>query len=303
VTTIIDRNYVEKSDSPGTKLDIRKWTLKKAQQWPPTEIILKQTIGKETNKLQVTPLGRTVAEFIYKNYSDIFAYDYTSAMEQELDKIAKGNGSWTELMQKTWNSYKDRYTAHLSNKNNKKDTTIASNNTNKRELGQGISVILSKKGPLLINEEKEFASLPPRTSFESVTLEQALEAYLAKGGTEIGQYLDNPIKKKKGPYGYYAEWTTIKVPIKPDDTELTIIEKIKKKQEPGQPSFCRIVGDFTIKQGPYGLYFFKHTLKSVKFITFPKSADKEKVTADDMTNFYKTAPEKKKFIKKPKEKE
>ena len=173
-----------------------------------------------------------------------------------------------------------------------------SNNTNKRELGQGISVILSKKGPLLINEEKEFASLPPRTSFESVTLEQALEAYLAKGGTEIGLYLDSPIKKKKGPYGFYAEWTTIKVPLKAEDTGETIIEKIKKKQEPGQPTFCRIVGDFTIKQGPYGLYFFKHTLKTVKFITLPKSADKDSVTAEDLVNFYKTAPVKKKFIKK-----
>ena len=200
-------------------------------------------------------------------------------------------------MQKTWDSYKDRYTAHLSNKNNK-STDNNSNNTNKRELGQGISVILSKKGPLLINEEKEFASLPPRTSFESVTLEQALEAYLAKGGTEIGLYLDSPIKKKKGPYGFYAEWTTIKVPLKAEDTGETIIEKIKKKQEPGQPTFCRIVGDFTIKQGPYGLYFFKHTLKTVKFITLPKSADKDSVTAEDLVNFYKTAPVKKKFIKK-----
>jgi DNA topoisomerase-1 len=83
VTTIVDRNYVEKSDSAGTKLDIRRWTIDKPNMWPPTEVKLKQTVGKESNKLQVTPLGRTVAEFIYKHYNDIFAYEYTSNMEQK----------------------------------------------------------------------------------------------------------------------------------------------------------------------------------------------------------------------------
>jgi DNA topoisomerase-1 len=68
VSTIIDRNYVDKSDSAGTQLDIRKWLIKMPSQWPPQEQKLKQTIGKESNKLQVTALGRTVAEFLYKHY-------------------------------------------------------------------------------------------------------------------------------------------------------------------------------------------------------------------------------------------
>ena len=300
VTTIVDRNYVEKSDSLGTKLDIRKWTINQAKQWPPEELKLKQTVGKESNKLQATPLGRTVAEFIYKNYSDIFAYDYTSAMEQDLDKIAKGTGSWTNLLQKLWDSYKERYQDHLT-KTPDKENSVSTNK--KRDLGEGISVILSRKGPLLLKEiSKEFASLPPRTSFETVTLEQALKAYESKDGTEFGSYLDNPIKKKKGPYGFYAEWTTIKVPMKPEDTEETIIEKIKKKQLPDAPAYSRTVGDFTIKQGPYGLYFFKHTLKKVQFVTFPPTADKDKVTAEDISNLYTAgivqAANKRKFKKK-----
>jgi DNA topoisomerase-1 len=284
----VDRNYVEKSDSAGQKLDIRQWTLTKPNSWPPAEAKLKQVVGKESNKLQTTPLGRTVAEFIYNHYDDIFAYNYTSYMEQELDKIAKGVGSWTNLLQTLWDSYKERYTNHLSKPNPDKTNKVETNK--KRDLGEGISVILSRKGPLLLKEEtKEFASLPPRTSFDSVTLEQAKQAYKSKDGDHIGNYLDDPILKKKGPYGFYAEWQTIKVPLKPDDTEMTIIEKIKKKQAPaeGPPPYSRVLGDYTIKQGPYGLYFFKHTLKKATFVTFPQSADKDKVTSTDLDLLYK----------------
>lgn len=299
VTTIVERNYVEKSDSAGTKLDIRKWLIEKPNNWPPTETKLKQTVGKESNKLQVTPLGRTVAEFIYKHYDDIFAYEYTSAMEQDLDKIAKGTGSWTNLLQTLWDSYKERYNTHLSAKPEKSNSV----QTNKRrDLGDGIAVILSRKGPLLLKEEtKEFASLPPRTSFESITLEQAQAAYETKDGLAFGTYENTPIMKKKGPYGFYAEWSDIKVPLKPDDTEETIIEKLKKKQSQ-ENAFTRIVGEYTIKQGPYGLYFFKHTLKKATFITFPQTADKDKVTADDLATLYSAgasqAANKRRFKKK-----
>jgi DNA topoisomerase-1 len=295
VTTIVERNYVEKSDSPGTKLDVRKWKINKVSQWPPVETKHTQNVGKESNKLQVTPLGRTVAEFIFKNYADIFAYEYTSKMEQELDKIAKGTGSWTILLQTLWDSYKTRYSEHLASPSNE-SKSVAQNK--KRDLGQGISVILSRKGPLLLKEEsKEFASLPPKTSFESITLAQALDAYSNRDGCEIGMHMETPIIKKKGPYGFYAEWQTIKVPFKPEDTVDSIIEKIKKKQEPETSSYSRKVGDYTIKQGPYGLYFFKHTLKKAQFITFPPTSDKEKVTAEDLSTLYKTGLEaKKRFI-------
>ena len=150
---------------------------------------------------------------------------------------------------------------------------------------------------MLKEDTKEFASLPPRTSFESVTLEEALLAYKTKDGADFGSYLDSPILKKKGPYGFYAEWQTVKVPLKAEDTLEIIIEKIKKKQEPGVPAYSRKVGDYTIKQGPYGLYLYKHTLKKAQFVTFPPTSDKEKVTAEDLATLYKAGLEaKKRFI-------
>lgn len=277
VTTIVERNYVEKSDAPGISVDIRKLLIKKAGSWPPSEQTKKQTVGKDKNKLQVTALGRTVAEFLYAHYADIFAYDYTASMEQQLDLIATGNASWKALLQKTWDSYKARYETHKI-----KNKEVSTNN--KRILGEDIAVILSKKGPLLLNEStKEFASLPPRTSYETITLEQALQAYEQKQGLQIGTLETTPIYKKKGPYGFYAEWKSIKVPVKPDDSEEIIIEKIQSKMIPQEQKFERKVGAYTIKQGPYGLYFFKHTVKKATFIKLPQTFNKDTVVESDLT--------------------
>jgi len=316
VSTIIERNYVEKSDASGTQIDIRKWLLKPTSSWPPPTTSHKQTVGKESNKLQATPLGRTVAEFLYAHYSDMFAYTYTAQMEQSLDNISKGELSGPALLQTNWDKYKDRYTAHLvrpkkiQSPSNPDADQPPSQNARKRILGEGIAVILSRKGPLLLKEAtKEFASLPPRTSFETVTLAQALKAYETKDGTHIGSHEDQPILKKQGPYGLYAQWLTVRVPCKADDTLDTIILKIQQKQSPTSAAentnnpaptpYERKVGDYTIKRGPYGLYFFKHTLKKATFLSWPNGADENKVTQADMPTLYTAAQTAKQWKKKP----
>jgi len=297
VSTIVERSYVEKSDAPGSQIDIRKWLIKK----PATiqEQLHKLTVGKESNKLQVTPLGRTVAEFIYKHYADIFDYTYTATMEQELDRIAKGERPWKTLLQSNWDQYKERYQEHTQtvlDPEAKKQNQQAK----KRDLGSGISVILSRKGPLLLKEEsKEFASLPRGTSFDTVTLQQALTAYEQKAGEPLGIYEEKPILKKKGPYGFYAQWDAIKVPIKPDDTLDSIIAKLVSKSNPAaEPVYSRTLGDFTIKSGPYGYYFFKHALKKANFVSLPKTVDHTKVTAEELPALYAAGLKAKKFTKK-----
>ena len=298
VSTIIDRGYVEKSDSAGTQVDVKKWIVRKPQEI--LEQLKKLTVGKESNKLQTTPLGRTVAEFIYKYYADIFDYTYTATMEQELDHIAKGERPWKTLLQSSWDQYKERYEEHTKTVLDP-EAKKQQGQAKKRDLGEGIAVILSKKGPLLLKEEsKEFAALPQGTSFDTVTLAQAQKAYALKDGLAFGFYKDLPIVKKKGPYGFYAQWQDIKVPFKVDDTLESIIAKLEQKANPtpGAPAFERKVGEFTIKLGQYGLYFFKPALKKVQFVSLPTTADKEKVTAEELTAFYAAGLKAKKWKKK-----
>ena len=52
------------------------------------------------NKIVMNPLGREVVEYLYKNYSDFFEYDYTSKIEKELDLIARGEEDKDNILKK-----------------------------------------------------------------------------------------------------------------------------------------------------------------------------------------------------------
>ena len=64
------------------------------------EIETKREFGNEKGKLVIQPLGVIVMEFLEKHFNDLFDYDYTSKMEESLDKIAKNEQIWFELCKK-----------------------------------------------------------------------------------------------------------------------------------------------------------------------------------------------------------
>ena len=293
VGTILEREYVEKTNVEGAEQTTKRYALK-PRVWPPSTSTETHKVGAEKNKIRSTPLGRSVSNFLGREYSDLFNYDFTAAMEADLDKIAQGEKPWKSLLQTTWDVYKERYTATLA-------TTPAANKAAKeRDLGDGIKVIQSRKGPLFVREgepKAQFAQLPTNKTFETVTKDDALTAFAKPVGEQIGEYEDTPILKKKGPYGYYFEWKTIKIPAKPESLEETI-ERIKTKQDP-ESSFNRVVGEFTIRKGPYGYYFYKTALKKKvfrKFVGDPAKASAEELSAE----YAKPVPRRKAPPTKPK---
>ena len=74
-----------------------------------------------------------------------------------------------------------------------------------------------------------------------------------KQGDAVGEWNGHPITKKKGPYGFYAEWNGVKVNLVEGDDIDSIIKKIQAKQE----NPARVIGPFHIKTGPYGPYLMK----------------------------------------------
>jgi topoisomerase IA-like protein len=98
----------------------------------------------------------------------------------------------------------------------------------------------------------------------------------------------NEIRKKKGPYGWYAECGTTRVPLKGGESLEEVQDKLKAKISfaATEPAYSRTVGDFTIKRGPYGLYMYKHTLKRISFVKFPPALDPDTVTLGDVSGLY-----------------
>jgi DNA topoisomerase-1 len=89
------------------------------------------------------------------------------------------------------------------------------------------------------DEDKRFASLPPHTSIETITLEQALKAFQLP--RELGDYEGKKIQTNIGRFGPYVSWNKLFVSLKPseenpDDTVFGLtyeraLELIQEKQE------------------------------------------------------------------------
>ena len=296
VGTIMEREYVEKTNVEGRSQDSKHHSIKPSQ-WPPTTTKEAHKVGAEKNKMRSTPLGRSVSEFLTKEYQDLFNYEFTAAMERDLDTIAQGGKPWKSLLQQTWDTYKERYQATID------EAPKVARSAKERILAPGLKVILSKKGPLFVKEpvnpqdKASFASLPANKTFDTVTLEDATAAYAAKQeayeGELLGMYETQEIRKKKGPYGSYIVCGATKLNLKEDLDLNEIIEAIKAKEDAG-PAYSRVVGEFTIKRGQYGLYFFKPSLKKPTFISIPAAADPDKLTFKDLQGLYTDGLEKKK---------
>lgn len=304
VSTILDREYVEKTNVEGTVQKSQHLTIR-AKQWPPTARTEEHKVGAEKNKLRSTPLGRSVCDFLTREYNDLFNYDFTATMEADLDHIARGEKPWKTLLQTTWDTYKERYTAATSG-----PAAKAGKAARERVLADGVKVILSRKGPLFVKDPPKgspktvkatFAPLPAGKNFESVTAEDAAAAFItaaaARAGELVGMLGSDEIRKKRGPYGLYAECAGSRVPLKGDEDLARIQEKLTAKisfASAAEGAYERKAGDFTIKRGPYGLYFYKHALKRATFVKFPEGKDPDKITVADLTAAYSAGAARKK---------
>lgn len=333
ISTIVEKTYVEVQDIPAQTQKSKTFSLSTLSQWPPKEeeFILKK--GGEKSRMVPTPLGKTVLDFTIKHFPDLFAYDFTAAMEKRLDKIAEGGEQWKSVLQDTWNSYKDRISELKSSITS--GISGAGGNSKSREFGNdlvGFKAVLTAKGPLLLKEgatkeETVFYGWPvysgtvAKKGINDIS-EEEVKAFIAsvtnqKQGECIGEWNGHDIYKKKGPYGFYAEWNGTKVNLVEADDVDAVIAKIKAKQE--NPT--RTVGPFQIKTGPYGPYLMKvgtgaNANTSAKgaakakpqYVSIPKETNIEELTAQQAGEIFEaglkakvaaaTAGGKKKFYKK-----
>jgi DNA topoisomerase-1 len=85
IEKIMEREYVKKQNVVGIRIECNEYILvdkviSKTKSW--------REFGNENNKLILTPIGKSVLEFLTFNFPNLFSYDYTRHMEMRLDKIA-----------------------------------------------------------------------------------------------------------------------------------------------------------------------------------------------------------------------
>lgn len=94
IDKIQERGYVKKDDVKGKTITVKDYELENDEI---TEVEATREFGNEKNKLVLQPLGKIVMEFLDKHFLDLLNYDFTREMEENLDKISKGDYVWTEL--------------------------------------------------------------------------------------------------------------------------------------------------------------------------------------------------------------
>jgi len=311
VETVLERGYVEKSVVAAQPITLRGFTLKAGATTKPRPTTRTEKVGGEKDKLRTTALGRTVIEWLLSQFGDIMEYDFTAAMEAQLDDVAKGNKVWSAVLTDTWVRYADRYATVMTAALPKGSGSSSTSSSGKGDLGDGYKIIVCKKGTLFVHEQPgqktRFAKVPPSISVASATQADAIAAFAAFSastsaaqGETLGSLDGQPVVRRTGKFGPYVSWTSSAGPTTlnctPDDTIETLTPRLRAKVSPlsqTEGAVDRIIGAYRIKRGPYGLYMYKippaGSTTKPKFVGIPDTTPWSTLTLESAEAIYKHA--------------
>lgn len=237
ISTIINRNYVEKGSFEGTD---RKYSQLILQNSELKLIQLKETFGSDKGKLVPTDIGGIVNDFLVKNFETILDYNFTAKVEQDFDEIAEGKEDWSKMMRDFYNHFHPIVSNVENNAERETGERILGKDP---KTGKQVSVRLGKFGPMAqIGEaddtEKQFASLRADQNISTITLEETLNLFLLP--KTVGELNGETIEVNNGRFGPYVRFGKqfISLPKGEDPLDVTLErakELIGEKQQADAP--------------------------------------------------------------------
>ena len=280
INTVILRKYIDIKNIKGTDIDVELIALCKNI----LNISKTTTLtGAEKKAMCITQLGTITNEFLIKQFYNIINYEFTSNIENQLDKIANGfvNNSFIKNF---YNTFQPKI-KELMNKKNLKSKKLINNIDNKMSKkligkhtsGKNIYGYDAKFGPVIqLGEDddpkKKYVGV---IDFNSITVDEANKLLMYP--KNLGTYKNNNVLIKKGKYGLYINYNgkNFKILTEYDET-ITLDEAIvciNKKKNP-MKSFSN--GKIKCGVGKYGPYI----LFKGKFTKIPKSVNFDEITEE-----------------------
>jgi len=280
ISTIQQREYVEKGEKEGIKREFDTLTLKGGKI---TDKKHSETAGSEKGKLIPTDIGVVVNTFLTEYFPDILDYNFTAKVEEKFDEIAEGKLPWTAEMSDFYKLFHPEVDKALNVKLEHK--------VGERQLGidpksgHPVSVKIGRFGPLVQigtgegDEKPQFASLLKGQSVSTITLDEALKLF--DFPRTIGEYDGGEVVIAIGRFGPYVKHKGSFVSIPKDITPAALtldeaVELIKAKHESDQKKIVKIFdedSDLRILNGRYGMYiaYKKNNYKIPKTVADPAS--------------------------------
>jgi len=237
ISTIINRNYVEKGNLEGNERNYTQLTLQSGKLG---EKLLKENTGSDKGKLVPTDIGTIVTDFLVKNFERILDYNFTAKVEQDFDEIAEGNVNWAKMMQEFYDQFHPNVKDVEANAERESGERILGKDP---KTGKPVSVRLGKFGPMAQigdaeDEEKQFASLMNDQNIGNITLEEALKLFLLP--KNLGTHKGEEVEVNNGRFGPYVRFGKmfISLPKGEDPLDVTFDrakELIAEKEEADAP--------------------------------------------------------------------
>ena len=263
ITTIQQREYVQKGDKPGEEFNSEIFTLKNGEIKHTTHTV---TVGAERGKLLPTDTGTVVNDFLLEYFPEIMDYNFTADVEKNFDEIAEGKQVWENVIR----DFYKRFNPLVEKTNSIKSEHRVGERVLGTDPGSGkpVSVKIGRFGPVAQigsaddKEKPRFAQLKKGQSLETITLQEALELFRLP--RELGEYEGSTIIIGAGKYGPYVlhEGKYVSLPKNVNPLHITQYEAIElinlKRKEDAEKHLKTFEeeSDMEIMKGRFGAYLY-----------------------------------------------
>ena len=227
ITTIQQREYVEKGDKPGEERTYQTITLTGNDLVEESHTTI---VGQERGKLLPTDTGIVVNDFLKDNFPEIMDYNFTADIEKEFDDIAEGKTAWEVVVRKFYDEFEPLVEKSVN--------THTEHKVGERLLGNDpvsgapVTVKIGRFGPVVqlggtaTGQKPRFAQLAAGQKLETITLEEALELF--KLPRKLGTYEGEPVIIGAGKYGPYIshKGSYVSIPKDTDPMEITFEQAV-----------------------------------------------------------------------------
>lgn len=261
ISTIINREYVEKRNVEGEEriyniLTLKKGTIKDSEK--------KEIAGADKNKLVPTDIGMVVNDFLVEYFPSVIDYHFTARVEKNFDKIAEGKAQWNKSIAEFYEVFhpivEETAQMRIGHKVGERILGVDPKS------GRQISVKIGRYGAMAqigTQEEEEkplFASLQKSQSIETITLEETLKLFELP--RNLGPFREKDVVIGVGRFGPYIRHNNkfVSLPKDVDPLEITLEESIVLIEAKEQKDREKIIKTFEeepemqVLNGRYGPY-------------------------------------------------